>query len=84
MRGLRTFRGKECLSRANPSGCEGSQIWEIPAIPDAIRSEPIPLEALDHLSNLVPSITLFLGFRGGRGDRCLAKYRASPPEGVPY
>ena len=45
----------ECLSRANPNGSEGSPIWETLSFSDTIRCEPMPLDAPDQLSNLVPS-----------------------------
>jgi hypothetical protein len=45
----------ECPSRANPKTNEGSPIRKTLAFPHPIRCEPMPLDALDHLSNLVPS-----------------------------
>jgi hypothetical protein len=52
----------ECLTRANPNGSEVSPIWETLAFSYPIRSEPMPLDAPDHLSNLGPS-TFHLAWR---------------------
>ena len=43
-----------CLSRANPIRNEGSPIWGTLAFSYLIRCELMPLDAPDHLSNLVP------------------------------
>ena len=51
-----------CRSRANPNGCEGCPICETLAFSDPSRREPMPSEAPDHLSNLVPRTFISRGY----------------------